>query len=166
MALGRLDSVTLAPVVSQALNIEVVEIMNKTEHIYTSTMRLHYKEHRRGGGGQGIHPSALYQGRGLHGLYVMAFFLACGFLLTVRWVGINGILVEVARAGLGKPSQRVKEPDDSVEKVQRTKEISTSACDLQPPVWAKGNGTTTWSIRVKRRRVEWPPGKGPPCKRG
>jgi hypothetical protein len=71
----------------------------------------------------------------------------------------------VARAGLGKPSQRVKEPDDSVEKVLRTKEISTSTSDLLPPVRAKGNGTATRSIRDKRRRVEWP-GKVSPCKRG
>jgi hypothetical protein len=36
---------------------------------------------------------------GLHGLYIMAIFLACGFLISLGWGGITVILMSVARVG-------------------------------------------------------------------
>ncbi len=46
-------------------------------------------------------PLQVHQGEGIHGLYLMGIFLACGLLMTLGWGGITTVLVLVVRAGCG-----------------------------------------------------------------
>jgi hypothetical protein len=46
-------------------------------------------------------PLQVHQGQGIHGLYLMGIFLACGLLMTLGWGGITTVLVSVVRAGCG-----------------------------------------------------------------
>jgi hypothetical protein len=50
---------------------------------------------------------------------MLAIFLACGSLVTFERGGITTILFAVAKAGLGKSFQEVKEPEDPLKKVER-----------------------------------------------
>ncbi len=66
-------------------------------------------------------------------MYMMAIFLACGFLLTFGCGGITAILVVVARVGLGKQLQEARKPEDSSKEAGSAKVVSISTSDLRHP---------------------------------
>jgi hypothetical protein len=82
---------------------------------------------------------------GLHGLYLMGIFLACGFLPTLRWGGITSILVSLLRTKLGSHLIGQREGPADSGRIQGTLRLHTTS-DLR---------VATWSIRDERRRVEW-----------
>jgi hypothetical protein len=130
VASERLELTTSALNRSWAYITEVVKVMNKTKYAYMSTTKPCYG---RGRGGHGAHPLIFSQVGGLQGLYMMAIFLACGFVLTFGWGVITPILVVVPRAGLGKQLQEAREPEDSSKEAGSAKDVSISTSGLRHP---------------------------------
>jgi hypothetical protein len=93
VASTKLGPVMPAPLAGQALNMEVTKADNRTEHIYMSATGSYYEEQRGNGEEHGSKPSDSQKGGGIHGLYVIGTFLACGFLITFGWGGISASLV-------------------------------------------------------------------------
>jgi hypothetical protein len=59
----------------------------------TDNARPHLEEHEEIKGGPDHLPPAPLQKGGIHGLHVIAIFLACGFLMTIGCRGMTVILV-------------------------------------------------------------------------
>jgi hypothetical protein len=70
----------------------------------------------------------------------MAIFLDCGFLMTLGCGGITFTLVSVARVGLSSLTQQNKGPEDPIEEVKESEDVSTSTSDLRPPCKQKPQG--------------------------
>jgi hypothetical protein len=117
-------------------------------------MSHNWDEARKNTGEPESHHSPPPGERGIHGSYVMAIFLACGFLMTLGWGGITIILVSVAKIGLSGLTPKERMSDDPVRESRNSEDVATSTSDLCPLVQTRKPRMKALRIRDERRRMK------------
>jgi hypothetical protein len=100
-------------------------------------------------------------GVGIHGLYVMAIFLACRPLATLGWGSVTAMIMMVARIGLCRSPGEAAWPVSLQKRGSKeSANISTSTSHLRSPAQTRKK-RATWSISDERKGVEWPQKRSP-----